>query len=89
MDGIRTHNTHRERQEQRNNCRKLQTIFFPSTDVETVDKYILRSNVWTLSCQKLSPNEHKGSRKNSRETKDQLLIDKVILKNYRRRPTNY
>ena len=26
----------------------LHTNWLPSTDVETVDKYILRSNVWTL-----------------------------------------
>ena len=34
-----------------------------------------------LSCQELLPNEQKGCRKNSRGTKDQLLIDKAILKN--------
>ena len=34
------------------------------------------------------PNEHKGCRKNSRGKKDQLLIDKAILKNCRRRLTN-
>ena len=29
-------------------CRKLQTNSLPPTDVETVDQYILRSNVWTF-----------------------------------------
>ena len=47
MDDRRMHSTHHERQEQSNSCRKLQTNFLPSTDVETVEKYILRSNVWT------------------------------------------
>ena len=41
-----------------------------------------------LSCQELLPNEEKGCRKNSRRTKDQLLIDKFILKNCQRRLTN-
>ena len=42
-----------------------------------------------LSCQELLPNEQKGCGKNSRGTKDQLLIiDKAILKNCRRRLTN-
>ena len=39
-------------------------------------------------CQDLLPNEQKGCRKNSRGTKDQLLIDKAILKNCQRRHTN-
>ena len=38
-----------------------------------------------LSCQDLLPNEQKGCRKNSRGTKDQLIIYKAILKNSRRR----
>ena len=41
-----------------------------------------------LSSQELLPNEQKGCRKNSRWNKDQLLIDKAILKNCRRRLTN-
>ena len=41
-----------------------------------------------LSCQELLPNEQKGCRKNSRGTKEQLLIDKAILTNCRRRITN-
>ena len=31
------------------------------------------------------PEEQKGCRRNSRGTKDQLLIDKAVMKNYRRR----
>ena len=41
-----------------------------------------------LSSQELLPNEQKGCRKNSRGTKDQLLIDNSMLKNCRRRLTN-
>ena len=36
----------------------------------------------------LIPEEQKGNRRNSRGTKDQLLIDKMILRNSRRRKTN-
>ena len=48
MGDKRTHSIHHERQEQRNSCRKLHTNCLPSTDVETFDKYILRSNIWTF-----------------------------------------
>ena len=34
------------------------------------------------------PVEQKGCRKRSRGTKDQLLIDKTILRDYRKRHTN-
>ena len=44
MDDRRTHSTHHER----NSCRKLQTYCLPPNDVETVDKYILSSNVATF-----------------------------------------
>ena len=40
-----------------------------------------------LERKSLLPEEQKGCRRNSRGTKDQLLIDKVILKNCRRRKT--
>ena len=33
----------------------------------------------------LLPKEQKGCRRNSRDTKDQLLIDKAVMKNCRRR----
>ena len=33
----------------------------------------------------LLPEDHKGCRRNSRGTKDQLLIDKAVMKNGRRR----
>ena len=34
------------------------------------------------------PDEQKGDRRKSRSTKDQLLIDKMILRNIKRRKTN-
>ena len=48
VDDRRMHSIHHERQEQRNSCRKLHTNCLPSTDMESVDKYVLRSNVWTF-----------------------------------------
>ena len=36
----------------------------------------------------LFPEEQKGCKKESRGTKDQLMIDKMVLKNCRRRMTN-
>ena len=36
----------------------------------------------------LIPDEQKGNRKKSRGTKDQLLIDTIILQNAKRRKTN-
>ena len=41
-----------------------------------------------LQTEKLLPDEQKGCRKGSRGTKDQLLIDKMILRNCKRRKTN-
>ena len=41
-----------------------------------------------LESQKLLPNEQKGCKKNSRGCKEQLMIDKLILKNCKRRKRN-
>ena len=41
-----------------------------------------------LESEKLLPEEQKGCRKNSRGTKDQLMIDKMVMKNCKRRLTN-
>ncbi|XP_065055326.1 uncharacterized protein LOC135683871 [Rhopilema esculentum] len=41
-----------------------------------------------LENEKLLPEEQKGCRKQSRGTKDQLMIDKMVMKNCRRRLTN-
>ena len=79
MDDRRMDSTH-ERQEQRNSCRKLQT--------KLPLMWKLLTSIFHLSCQELLPHEQKGCRNNSRGTKDQLLIDKAILKNCRRRITN-
>ena len=38
--------------------------------------------------QKLFPEQQKGCRRKSRGTKDQLLIDKAVLKDFRKRRTN-
>ena len=40
------------------------------------------------SLNSLLPDEHKGCRKKSRETKDQLTIDKTILLDRKQRKTN-
>ena len=47
---------------------------------DAIQKYLYKYN--------LIPEEQKGNRRNSRGTKDQLLIDKMILRNSRRRKTN-
>ena len=41
-----------------------------------------------LETNKLLPEEQKGCRRNSRGTKDQLLTDKMVIKNCKRRMTN-
>ena len=41
-----------------------------------------------LETMNLLPNEQKGCRKGSRGTKDQLIIDKTVLKNCKKRLTN-
>ena len=41
-----------------------------------------------LESESLLPEEQKGCRRKSRETKDQLLIDKIVLKDCKRRHTN-
>ena len=40
-----------------------------------------------LEYNQLLPNEQKGCRKNARGTKDQLLIDRAIIRNCKRRKT--
>ena len=41
-----------------------------------------------LDEEKLLPNEQRGCRRQKRGTKDQLLIDKIVIRNCRRRLTN-
>jgi len=50
---------------------------------------ILADNMYDyLERERILPEEQKGCRKGRRGTKDQLLIDKAILKDCRRRHTN-
>ena len=50
---------------------------------------ILAEEVYThLERKNLFPDEQKGCRRNSRGTKDQLMIDKMVLKNCKKRLTN-
>ena len=41
-----------------------------------------------LNQQNLLPEEQKGCRRKTRETQDQLLLDKAVVRNSRRRKTN-
>ena len=64
----------------------------PITDLPPVRKLLAGVISEDMSCfmenKNLLPEEQKDFRKNSRGTKDQLLIDKTILKDYRKRRTN-
>ena len=61
--------------------KKLQTNFSPSTVWKLLTSIFSEAIYGHLSRQELLPNEQKRCRKTSRGTKDQLLIDKAILKN--------
>ena len=45
-------------------------------------------NIWYMEREKLLPDEQKGCRRQSRGTKDQLMIDKMAVKNCKGRMTN-
>ena len=70
---------------------KLQTYYMPASDVEAIYRDIYRGiggqfmNILKerVYCQR----NRRAVEKNSRGTKDQLLIDKMTLKNCRRRKT--
>ena len=50
---------------------------------------VIAEDMYTyLEKENLVPNEQKGCKRNSRGTKDQLLIDKTVLKDCRKRYTN-
>ena len=50
---------------------------------------VIAEDMYTdLEKENLLPNEQKGCKRNSRGTKDQLLIDKTVLKDCRKRNTN-
>ena len=42
-----------------------------------------------VECNCILPEEQKGCRRRSRETKDQLLIDKAVIRNCKRRKSNF
>ena len=83
MNDRRTHCTHHERQEQRDRPIACVTL-----------KWKLLTSIFSeetyghLSSQKLLSNGQKRSGKNSRILKGQLLMDKTIPRNCRRRLTN-
>ena len=67
---------------------KRQTYYMPATNVEASYRSVGRHNLNEhLERKSLLPEEQKECRRNLRGTKDQLLIDKMILKNCRRRKT--
>ena len=68
-------------------CGELQANNLSSAYVEITYRYYFRGYVLFHGKRKL-PEEQKGFRRKSRGMKDQLLIDKAILKNCRKRKTN-
>ena len=48
---------------------------------------IYSGKLYYLESERSLPEEQKGCRRKSRGTKDQLLLDKMILRNYKRRQT--
>ena len=69
-------------------CGKLQTNNLSSVYVEIIYRYYFRAYVLFHGKRKLIPEEQKGCRRKKIGTKDQLLIDKTILKDCRKRRTN-
>ena len=69
-------------------CGELQTNNLSSAYVEITYRYYFRGYVLFHGKQNLLPEEQKGCRRKSRGKKDQLLIDKTILKDCRKRRTN-
>ena len=69
-------------------CGELQTNNLSSAYAEITYRYYFRGYVLFHGKRKLIPEEQKGCRRKSRGTKDQLLIDKTILKDCRKRRTN-
>ena len=62
-----------ERQEQRKRSEQLQANNLFTTYVEIAYRHLEKND--------LLPEEHKGCHRNSRGTKDQLLIDNAVMKN--------
>jgi len=53
-------------------------------NLQAAHGYHCRTHIWHLHRNGLLPDGQKGCRRNTRGTKDQLLIDKMVLKNSRR-----
>ena len=68
-----------------NNYRPITCL---STTFKLMTAIIAESMLNHLENNGLIPDEQKGNRRKSRGTKDQLLIDKMILRNANRRKTN-
>jgi len=60
-----------------------------ANDIQDVHRYHSRQHYERLDKKDLLPVKQKGRRKNTRGTKDKLLIDKILQKNCRRRHTNF
>ena len=69
-------------------CGKLLAYSMSSTYVEVTSGMLSEKMYDHLETGQLLPEEQKGCRKRSRGTKDQLLIDKMVLRNCKRRKTN-
>ena len=68
-------------------CGELQTNNLSSAYVEITYRYYFRGYVLFHGNENILPEEQKGCRRKSRGTKDQLLIDKIIPKDCRKRRT--
>ena len=60
----------------------------PPINVETFNRSDSLENVQLPWTRKILPEEQKGSKRENRGTKDQLLIDKAVLKDCKKRHTN-
>ena len=85
IDDRMMHITHRERPEKTKVVGNYRPIACLPLMWDLLTSIFSEAMYEHLNCQELLPNEQKGCRKNSRGTKDQLLIDKAVLTNCRRR----
>ena len=68
------------------NCRPI--TYLSTTFKQMTAIIAAKSMLNHLENNGLIPDDQKGNRRKSRGTKDQLLIDKMILRNAKRRKTN-
>ena len=88
MDGRKSDSPYTERCEKGECCWYLQTNSLFESRFEITD-WIVNKNVYDhLNQQNLQPEKQKGCRRRTRGTKDQLLIDRAVVRNSRRRKTN-